>query len=424
MVLSRNSPVKNASKSSSGLANKHESNTSDAVWPLRSVFARGFGRSGLSGNGRRFSDILSRNLNGGFLCEDNLMADEREIILSGIRPTGRLHYGNYFGALRHFIRLQEEGHRCYYFIADYHALTTITEREDFFHETLAMLRTYVACGLDPKRSVIYRQSDLPCTAELALLLGMVANIGFLERGTTYKDKLTKLAETPGAEGNPLSYGLLGYPVLMAADILIVRADKVPVGDDQRQHLEMAIDIAQRFNHRFGETLKVPQPVGKEAVRLPGLDGAAKMGKTEDNTLDLMDDPETVLRKIKGVQTTTEPLPLEVESDEPDLVIPEMPPSLGVLYRLLSELAPKDVYLDFLGKYRRGEKFYGLLKTTLAEHVSAFNAPIIEKFNAPENNDESVIDFLRENAQEVTPIALETVEACREAIGIGHSLYRA
>jgi len=316
------------------------------------------------------------------------MTQNEEVILSGIRPTGRLHYGNYFGALKKFIELQEEGKRCYYFIADYHALTTITEREDFYRQTLDMLRTYVACGLDPVRSVIYRQSDLPCTAELTLLLGMVTNIGHLERGTTFKDKMAKLAETPGAEGNPLSYGLLGYPVLMAADILIVRADKVPVGDDQRQHVEMAMDIAQKFNYRFGEVLKVPAPVSRDALRLPGLDGSQKMGKSEHNTLDLLDGPEEVLRKVKGVQTTTDPLPLGTDSDDPDIVIPRMPPTVGVLYRLLNLLAPEDVYQDFVGKYQRGEKFYGKLKTTLAQYVSAFNAPIIERFNDPANNDET------------------------------------
>ncbi len=353
------------------------------------------------------------------------MADKREVILSGIRPTGRLHYGNYFGAVKSFLDLQEEDHQCFYFIADYHALTTITESQDFRRQTLDMLRTYVACGLDPEDSVIYRQSDLPCTAELTLLLGMVTNIGHLERGTTYKDKLGKLATGPGGtEGNPLSYGLLGYPVLMAADILIVRANKVPVGDDQRQHLEMACDIAQKFNHRFGETLTIPKGVARNALRLPGLDGSAKMGKSDNNTLDLLDDPKTVLKKIKSVQTTTDPELLDVETDDPEVVIPKMPPSVGVLYRLLNLLAPEDVYTDFLGKYRRGEKFYGLLKTTLAEHVSAFNAPIIEKFNDPANNDEYIEGFLRENAKKVTPVALETVEACREAMGIGHSLYRA
>ncbi|MFA6244469.1 MAG: tryptophan--tRNA ligase [Candidatus Hydrogenedentales bacterium] len=353
------------------------------------------------------------------------MSKPQEIILSGIRPTGRLHYGNYFGAVHHFLKLQEEGHRCYYFIADYHALTTITEHTDYYRQTLDMLRTYVACGLDPVKSVIYRQSDLPCTAELSLLLGMVTNIGHLERGTTYKDKVSKLTngEQP-VEGNPLSFGLLGYPVLMAADILIVRATKVPVGDDQRQHVEMAIDIAEKFNHRFGETLTIPKATERNALRLPGLDGGAKMGKSEHNTLDLLDDPKTVLKKLKGVQTTTDPGPLTSESDEPEMVIPQLSPSLGALYRMLHLLAPKEVYLDFVGKYRRGEKFYGTLKTTLAEHVSAFNAPIIERYNEPGNNDEFVKEFLRENAKKVTPVALETVEACRQAMGIGHSLYRA
>lgn len=351
------------------------------------------------------------------------MAAKDGIILSGIRPTGQLHFGNYFGALKRFIELQEQGLQCYYFIADYHALTTAKTRIDHFRHTLDMLKTYVACGLDPRKSVIYRQSDLPCTAELSLLLGMVAHVGLLERGTTYKDMVSKLpgGTTSGPEGNPISYGLLGYPVLMAADILIVQADTVPVGDDQRQHVEMAIDIAQKFNRRFGETLKIPTPVSRNAIRLPGLDGAAKMGKSEDNFLGLLDDPSTVLKKIKGVETTTDPLPLSTESDELEDVAPQMPPGLRVLYTLLHLLAPKEVYLDFVGKYRRGEKFYGTLKTTLADHVSAFNAPIIEGFNHPENTDEAVIDFLTTNAAKVTPLALRTVEACREAIGIGKRL---
>lgn len=355
------------------------------------------------------------------------MSKKEEVILSGIRPTGRMHYGNYFGAVKQFIELQERGLRCYYFVADYHALTTVKERVDHFRQTLDMLRTYVACGLDPKRSIIYRQSDLPCTAELALLLGMITNIGLLERGTTYKDTVSKLpgGTTSGREGNPITYGLLGYPVLMAADILIVRADIVPVGDDQRQHVEMATDIAQKFNSRFKtDALKIPKPIQRDALRLPGLDGGAKMGKSDNNDLGLLDDEKTVLKKIKGVQTTTDPLPLEGDSDAPDDIIPQMPPSLGALYRMLSLLAPEDLYADFVGKYRRGEKFYGVLKTTLAEHVSAFNAPIIDKFNAPDNDDDSVKEFLVENAEKVAPVALETVEACREAIGLGRSLHRA
>ena len=350
---------------------------------------------------------------------------DKKIILSGIRPTGRLHYGNYFGAVREFLRLQEQDARCYYFVADYHALTTITEPRAIFRDTLDMLRTYVACGLDPVRSVIYRQSDLPCTAELALLLGMITNIGHLERGTTYKDKHTKLEADPRSEGNPLSYGLLGYPVLMAADILIVQADIVPVGDDQRQHVEMACDMAQKFNARFStEALKIPQSVSRNALRLPGLDGSMKMGKSDNNTLDLLDDPKTVLAKIKGIPTTTDPEPLGTDSNHPDDILPKMPSGLGVLYRLLNLLAPEEVYLEFVQAYRDGGKFYGKLKTTLAEHVSAFNAPIIERFNDPSNNDEAIADFLRANAQRVTPVALETVESCREAMGIGRSLFRA
>ena len=186
---------------------------------------------------------------------------------------------------------------------------------------------------------------------------------------------------------------------------------------------MTIDIARKFNHRFGETLKLPKPVDRSAVRIPGLDGGAKMGKSENNDLGLLDDPKTVLKKIKGVQTTTNPAPLTTESNDPEAVIPQMSPSVGALYRLLNLLTPEEVYLDFVDKYRRGEKFYGKLKTTLANAVNAFNAPIIEAFHSPDNSEDSVREFLRANAKRVTPIALETVEACREAIGIGRSLYR-
>lgn len=347
----------------------------------------------------------------------------QEIILSGIRPTGRIHYGNYFGALKQFIELQEQGHNCYYFIADYHALTTITERTDIERQTLDMLRTYIACGLDPERSVIYRQSDVPATAELALLLGMVTNIGHLERGTTYKDKLSKLQDDPSVDGNPLSYGLLGYPVLMAADILIVKADTVPVGDDQRQHVEMAIDIAQKFNHRFGDTLKTPKPVARNALRLRGLDGSAKMGKSDNNYIALLDDEKTVLKKVKAVQTTTDPEPLEGDDKSPEAVLPQLPATVGVLYQLLDLTAPREVFDDFVEQYRRGEKFYGSLKKTLAKYLSEFNEPIIEKFNSPGNNDDFARDVLRNNAKRVTPVAVETVEACRQAMGIGRSLYR-
>lgn len=350
-------------------------------------------------------------------------APKKEIILSGIRPTGRLHYGNYFGAVADFLRLQSEGHTCYYFVADYHALTTITERSAVYDNTIAMLRTYVACGLDPEKSVIYRQSDVPSTAELALLLGMIANVGLLERGTTYKDKLANLPPQKGPEGNPLSYGLMGYPVLMAADILIVQADKVPVGDDQRQHVEMAIELARKFNHRFGDALKIPSTVPRTALRLPGLDGSAKMGKSDNNTVDLLDDEKTVLSKIKSVPTTTDPQPLTGESDDPEAIIPQMPAGVAALYRLLALLAPPETFADFAQRYRRGDKFYGDLKKTVAAAISAFNAPIIERFHRPDNTEETVRAFLRENAMRVTPLALETVEGCREAMGIGRSIFR-
>ena len=199
---------------------------------------------------------------------------KKEIVLSGIRPTGNLHLGNYFGALRNFIKMQEE-YECYFFIADYHSLTTHPNPDNLYNNVRQILVEYLAAGLDPEKSTIYVQSDLPETAELYLLLNMNTYLGELQRVTSFKDKVRK-------QPNNVNAGLLTYPTLMAADILIHRAAKVPVGKDQEQHLEMTRTFANRFNNMYGnEVFPLPQAFnfGNELVKIPGLDGSGKMGQS-------------------------------------------------------------------------------------------------------------------------------------------------
>lgn len=337
------------------------------------------------------------------------MSAKQEVILSGIRPTGRLHFGNYFGAIKQFIELQETDNRCYYFIADYHALTTITERRDIYRQTLDMLRTYVACGLDPEKSIIYRQSDLPATAELALLFGMITNIGYLERGTTYKDKIGKLTTDEGdTEGNPLSYGLLGYPVLMAADILIVKADKVPVGDDQRQHLELTRDLALRFNHRYGDTFVVPEatfpPAGARVMDLQAP--TRKMSKSEaspQGTILVLEDLAKVAKKVKRAVTDTE---TEVRYDR------EAKPGVSNLLDILSACtgeAPEAL----AGRYQQ----YGPLKADTAEAVVELLRPIQERYRALAEDPAGTAELLAVGARKAAEVAEATLGRARDALGL-------
>ena len=334
------------------------------------------------------------------------MAGTKEIILSGIRPTGRLHYGNYFGAIRNFIDLQSQDTICYYFIADYHALTTITEREDFYQQTIEMLRTYVACGLDPAKSVIYRQSDLPCTAELALLLGMITNIGFLARGTTYKDKMGKLEEGPGGvDGNPLSYGLLGYPVLMAADILIVQANVVPVGRDQKQHVEVTRDLAIKFNLAFGDTFTIPEPQIADAVAVvPGLDGQ-KMSKSYGNTIEIFGDPKATRKRIMSIVT-----------DSKTLEEPKDPDTCNV-FRLYKLFATEAQQADLAARYRAGGMGYGTAKKELADLLETFFAPMRAKRAELAANPRYVEDVLQAGAAKARAVARETLQRARRAVGL-------
>src|SRR5271155_5890899 len=210
----------------------------------------------------------------------------KKIILTGIQPSGALHLGNYFGAMQPAIEMQGR-YQAVYFIADYHALTSITRADDLRRYILDAAASFLACGLDPKRTIFFRQSDVPQVHELAWLLSVVTPVGLLERATSYKDKVAQGADT--------NHGLFAYPVLMAADILLYNSDLVPVGKDQKQHLEIARDIAQKFNDRFGSVFKIPEPyIGEATAIVPGVDGR-KMSKSYNNVIPLFGD-ENVIKK--------------------------------------------------------------------------------------------------------------------------------
>ena len=222
---------------------------------------------------------------------------KQKIILTGIQPSGALHLGNYFGAMQPAIEMQGQW-QAVYFIADYHALTSITRADDLRRYTFEAAAGLLACGLDPQRTILFRQSDVPQVHELAWLLSVVTPMGLLERATSYKDKIAQGAET--------NHGLFAYPVLMAADILLYNSDFVPVGKDQKQHLEMARDIAQKFNDRFGPVFKLPEPVIREATAIvPGVDGR-KMSKSYGNTMPLFGEDKAHRKAGHGHQTDSTP----------------------------------------------------------------------------------------------------------------------
>ena len=290
---------------------------------------------------------------------------KKEIVLSGIRPTGNLHLGNYFGALRNFIKMQEE-YECYFFIADYHSLTTHPNPENLYNNVRQILVEYLAAGLDPEKSTIYVQSDLPETAELYLLLNMNTYLGELQRVTSFKDKVRK-------QPNNVNAGLLTYPTLMAADILIHRAAKVPVGKDQEQHLEMTRTFANRFNNMYGnEVFPLPQAFnfGNELVKIPGLDGSGKMGKSEGegNAIFLNEEPASIRKKIMKAKTDSGPTQMNQEK----------PVEIENLFTLMKAVSTADTVAFFEEKYNKCEIRYGDMKKQLAEDMISFTAPFREK----------------------------------------------
>ena len=230
-------------------------------------------------------------------------------VLSGIQPSGALHIGNYFGAIRQYVALQE-GNDAYYFVADYHALTSVRDAAKLRQYVFDVIADLLALGLDPDRATLFVQSDVPETTELAWLLTTVTPMGWLEKAVSYKDKVQ--------QGLPADHGLFAYPVLQAADILLYDADLVPVGQDQKQHLEITRDIAERFNHVYGDVFKLPKPYILDTVAVvPGLDGR-KMSKSYDNTIEIFDDPKTILKKAKKIVTDSTPVEAPKNPDTDNL----------------------------------------------------------------------------------------------------------
>lgn len=328
----------------------------------------------------------------------------RERVLSGVRSTGNLHLGNYFGAVKNFIQMQEN-YECYFFIANLHALTTHPDPELLKKSVRATLVEYVACGLDPDKSTIYVQSDVPEISELYTLLNMLAYKGELEKCTSFKEKIKKHHENINA-------GLLTYPVLMASDILIHRAHKVPVGKDQEQHLEMTRNFAVRFNHLYNTDF-FPEPqafdMSGQLVKVPGLDGSGKMGKSESegNAIFLREDPEAIRKKVMRAKTDSGPT-------EPNQ---EKPEEIRNLFMLMSLVSQSDTVQFFEDAYNNCSIRYGDMKKQLAEDIIHFTQPMKEKIMELEHNPSFIQKIAQEGAEKARISAQKTLDGVQEVMGL-------
>lgn len=318
-------------------------------------------------------------------------------ILSGIQPSGVQHLGNYFGALRQFIALQE-GNQAAYFMADLHSLTSIRDADERRALTHGVALDFLALGVDPARSILYRQSDIPEVTELAWILTTVTPMGLLQRCVSYKEKLEA--------GHAPDHGLFAYPVLQAADILIWRADWVPVGQDQKQHLEVTRDIAVKFNHTYREVLKLPEPYILEDVAVvPGSDGR-KMSKSYGNTIEMFAPEKTLRRQVMGVVTDSRGV------DEPK------DPDTSTVFALYSLFANPEERSALAEAFRRGGTGYGDAKKALYEKVVAYFAPARERRRALEADRDRVEDVLRDGAKRARAAVAELMDEVRHAAGVG------
>lgn len=325
-----------------------------------------------------------------------------ETVLSGIRPTGNLHLGNYYGAVTSFIKLQEE-YKCLFFIADWHSLTTHPTPGDIQNSVRTILAEYLACGLDPEKATIYVQSDVPEVIELYLYLNMNAYLGELERVTSFKDKARKQPDNVNA-------GLLTYPSLMAADILIHKANKVPVGKDQEQNMEMARKFGRRFNMMYNvEFFPEPQSfsLAKEGgLKVPGLDGSGKMGKSEGNCIYLCDEPSVIRKKV--MKAVTDSGPTAPNSEKPDVI--------QNLFTLLEIVSSKDTYQYFDEKWNDCSIRYGDLKKQLAEDIVIATDPIRERIKEFSSNTELLNRVAKIGAEKARESAAATLNEVRQIIG--------
>ena len=324
-----------------------------------------------------------------------------EIVASGIRPTGNLHLGNYFGAVKSFLKMQNE-YNCFFFIADWHSLTTHPNPVDLHQSVNTILAEYLACGLDPEKATIYVQSDVREVAELYLYLNMNAYLGELERVTTFKEKVRLQPDNVNA-------GLLTYPTLMASDIIIHRAVKVPVGKDQEQNLEMARKCARRFNNIYGVEF-FPEPasfhLSEKAVKVPGLDGSGKMGKSEGNAIYLADDEKTIHKKVMRAVTDTGPAVPNSEKPEPILN----------LFKIMEIVSDTDTCNFFNDKYNACEIRYGDMKKQLAADINSFCAPIRTRINEIAADEAYLDKVARLGAEKASANASKTLNEVRRIIG--------
>lgn len=315
--------------------------------------------------------------------------------LSGVQPSGKLHLGNYFGALRQHIALQDEG-EAYYFIANYHAMTTVQDRKLLAEQTRDVALDYLALGLDPEKAVFFRQSDVPEVAELAWVLGTVTGKGLLDRATSYKDKVQR--------GVAASVGLYYYPVLMAADILIYRSNAVPVGEDQVQHIEMTRDMAQAFNNTYGEIFPVPECRLDAGAKVPGIDGQ-KMSKSYGNTIEIFQEGKALKKRVMSVVTDSTPLEDPKDPEKCNVI---------ALYRLMASEAEVE---EMKARYRAGGYGYGDAKLALLEKIDAHFGPFREERKRLAADPGYVEKVLREGGARARAEAEKTMRLVREAVGI-------
>jgi tryptophanyl-tRNA synthetase len=329
----------------------------------------------------------------------------KEIVVSGIRPTGFLHLGNYFGAMRNYVRMQEE-YDCFFFVADWHSLTTHPDTKELKESVLRVIAENIAAGLNPDKVCLYVQSSVPEIAQLYLLLNMSAYKGELEKTATFKDKVRQ-------QPNNVNAGLLTYPVLQAADILIHQAKYVPVGKDQEQHLEMARNFAQRFNYRYGELFPEPQAFnyGSELVKVPSLDGTGKMSKSENQfaTLYLNVDNELIRKKIMRAKTDSGPTsPNEV-----------MPDYIQNLFQLMSLVSEEATIQKFTNDFNKASIRYGDMKKQLAEDMVGFITPIRQKAEGIYQDKSYLKKIIEEGAEKARNSAKKTIAKARDLIGLNY-----
>ena len=318
-------------------------------------------------------------------------------VLTGITPSGALHIGNYYGAMRPAIELQA-GVDAFYFIADYHSMTVVTDPAERREHSLGIALDWLACGLDPAKAVFWRQSDIPEVCELTWMLGSLTPMGLLERAHSYKDKLAK--------GVAPNFGLFAYPVLMAADILLFDTNIVPVGKDQKQHLEMTRDIAIKFNLAYGETFVVPEArISEEVAVIPGLDGQ-KMSKSYGNTVEIFGDEKVLRKKVMGIV---------MDSRTPQEPKPDADKNLAI--QLLRHVAPKDIAADYEGRLRAGGLGYGDLKKALFEHYWDYFAPFRAKRAELAMNLDYVDGVLRDGALRARKVAEKVMARARANCGL-------